>query len=93
VFNNSSLGMIKLEMLGEGYPEFETDHDPVDFAAISRGAGLFARRVEKPVEVADGIREVLACPGPALLDLVTDPKALSIPLTIAAGQVRASPSP
>ena len=79
VFNNSSLGMVKLEMLVEGYPEFETDHDPVDFAAIARAAGLFGRRVEKPGEVADGIREVLAHPGPALLDLVTDPNALSIP--------------
>jgi pyruvate dehydrogenase (quinone) len=88
VFNNSSLGMVKLEMLVEGYPEFGTDHDPVDFAAIAQAAGLFGRRVEKPGEVADGIREVLAHPGPALLDLVTDPNALSIPPTVTAGQVR-----
>jgi pyruvate dehydrogenase (quinone) len=88
VFNNSSLGMVKLEMLVEGFPEHETDHDHVDFAAIARGAGLFARRVEKPTEVADGIREVLAHPGPALLDLVTDPNALSMPPTITADDVR-----
>jgi hypothetical protein len=60
----------------------------VDFAAIARGAGLFARRVEKPAEVPDGIREVLAHPGPALLDLVTDPNALSMPPTITADDVR-----
>jgi pyruvate dehydrogenase (quinone) len=88
VFNNSSLGMVKLEMLVEGFPEHETDHDHVDFAAIARGAGLHARRIEKPGEVADGISEVLAHPGPALLDLVTDPNALSMPPTVTADEVR-----
>lgn len=38
VFNNSSLGMVKLEMLVEGLPEHETDHEPVDYAAIARSA-------------------------------------------------------
>ena len=32
VFNNSSLRMVKLAMLAEGYPEFQSDHDTVDFA-------------------------------------------------------------
>jgi pyruvate dehydrogenase (quinone) len=88
VFNNSSLGMVKLEMLVEGFPEHETDHDPVDFAAIAAGAGLFSRRVEKPAELSDGIAEVLAHPGPALLDVVTDPNALSIPPNITGAEVR-----
>ena len=84
VFNNSSLGMVKLEMLVAGLPEYETDHDHVDFAAIAQGAGLFARRVQDPAAVPDGIAEVLAHPGPALLDLVTDPNALSMPPNITA---------
>ena len=88
VFNNSSLGMVKLEMLVEGFPEYGTDHEQFDFAAIAQGAGLFARRVEQPTDVADGIREVLAHPGPALLDLVTDPNALSIPPVVTANEVR-----
>jgi len=78
--------MVKLEMLGEGYPEFETDHDPVDLAAIARAAGLFGRRVEKPDEVADGIREVLA--PPARRCSTWSPNPLSIPPTITADQVR-----
>jgi pyruvate dehydrogenase (quinone) len=88
VFNNSSLGMVKLEMLVEGFPEHETDHDHVDFAAIARGAGLFSRRVEKPAEVTDGIRAVLEHPGPAVLDVVTDPNALSMPPTVTGDEVR-----
>lgn len=88
VLNNSSLGMVKLEMLVEGFSEYETNHDPVDFATIARGADLFGRRVEKPGEVTDGIREVLAEPGPVLLDLVVDTNALSTPPTVTTGQVR-----
>lgn len=88
VFNNSSLGMVKLEMLVDGLPEFGTDHDRVDFAALARAAGLHARRIEDPADVRDGIREILACDGPALLDVVTDPNALSIPPNVTAAQVR-----
>jgi pyruvate dehydrogenase (quinone) len=88
VFNNSSLGMVKLEMLVDGLPDFGTDHDQVDFAALAKAAGLHSRRVEKPGDVRDGIREILAHDGPALLDVVTDPNALSIPPNITASQVR-----
>jgi pyruvate dehydrogenase (quinone) len=88
VFNNSSLGMVKLEMLVDGLPEFGTDHDHVDFAAIARGAGIHARRVENPGDVRDGIKELLEHDGPALLDVVTDPNALSIPPNITAAQVK-----
>jgi pyruvate dehydrogenase (quinone) len=88
VFNNSSLGMVKLEMMVDGLVEFGTDHDPVDFAAIAQGAGIRSWRVEKPDEVRDRLREFLAHDGPAVLDLVTDPNALSIPPNITASQVK-----
>jgi pyruvate dehydrogenase (quinone) len=88
VFNNSSLGMVKLEMMVDGLQEFGTDHDHVDFAAIARGAGLHARRVEQPGDVRDAIKEFLAHDGPALLDVVTDPNALSIPPNITPAQVK-----
>ncbi|MEC3976700.1 pyruvate dehydrogenase [Amycolatopsis sp. H20-H5] len=88
VFNNSSLGMVKLEMLVDGLPEFGTDHDHVDFAAIARAAGLHSIRVEKAGDVRAGIQELLAHDGPALLDVVTDPNALSIPPNITAAQVK-----
>jgi pyruvate dehydrogenase (quinone) len=72
----------------DGLPDFGTDHDQVDFAALARAAGLHSRRVEKPGDVRDGIREILAHDGPAVLDVVTDPNALSIPPNITASQVR-----
>ena len=79
VFNNSSLGMVRLEMMVAGDPPFETDHESVDFAAIARAAGLYTVRVEKPADLRDGLRSVLDHDGPALLDVVTDPDALEIP--------------
>lgn len=88
VFNNSSLGMVKLEMLVDGLPDYGTDHDHVDFAAIAHGAGLHARRVEQPGDVRDGIKDLLAHDGPAVLDVVTDPNALSMPPNITASQVK-----
>ena len=79
VFNNSSLGMVRLEMMVAGDPPFETDHDSVDYAAIARAAGFFTVRVEKPAELRGALRAVLDHDGPALLDVVTDPDALEIP--------------
>ncbi|MET3804046.1 pyruvate dehydrogenase (quinone) [Nakamurella sp. UYEF19] len=79
VFNNSSLGMVRLEMMVAGDPPFETDHDHVDFAAIARAVGFHAVRVEDPKDLPAALRSVLDHDGPALLDVVTDPDALELP--------------
>ena len=86
-FNNSSLGMVKLEMLVTGFPDFATDHARVDYAAIAKAAGIHAVRIEHPKDVRTGLEEALAHPGPALVDLVTDPNALSIPPHITGTQM------
>jgi pyruvate dehydrogenase (quinone) len=88
VFNNSSLGMVRLEMMVAGDPPYETDHDAVDFAAIARAAGFHTVRVEKPDELRAAMRSVLDHPGPALLDVVTDPNALEIPPHITAEEAK-----
>jgi pyruvate dehydrogenase (quinone) len=87
VFNNSSLGMVKLEMLVTGIPDFQTDHGRVDYAAIARAAGLQAIRVEQPTDVRTSLLDALGHPGPAVVDLVTDPNALSIPPHVTAAQM------
>lgn len=81
-FNNSSLGMVKLEMLVQGLPEFETDHDQVSYAKIAEGAGIKSFRVEDPHKLEKTIAKALAYDGPVLVDIVTDPNALSIPPNI-----------
>ncbi len=87
VFNNSSLGMVKLEMLVQGMPEHETDHEQVNFAKIAEGAGIKHIRIEDPSSARAQIREALDFDGPVLVDMVTDPNALSIPPTLTLEQL------
>lgn len=81
-FNNSSLGMVKLEMLVQGMPEYETDHEHANYAKIAEAAGIKAIRIEDPKKLREGIQEALDYRGPVLVDIVTDPNALSIPPSI-----------
>ncbi len=88
VFNNSSLGMVRLEMMVDGLPPYETDHPAVDYTAVAKGLGIPAVRVEKPGAIREAFTHALNTPGPALVELITDPNALSIPSHITAGQVK-----
>jgi pyruvate dehydrogenase (quinone) len=88
VFNNSSLGMVKLEMLVEGLPDYGTDHEAVDYAAIAEGVGIGAVRITEPKKLKKQLAAALAMPGPVLIDVVTDPDALSMPPKITAQQIR-----
>ncbi|MBW0104898.1 pyruvate dehydrogenase, partial [Pseudonocardia sp. KRD291] len=87
-FNNGSLGMIRLEMMVAGYPSFQTDHGPADLAGIARAAGIDATVVQDPADVRSAVRHALDHRGPSLVDVRTDPNALSIPPHITATQVR-----
>ncbi|MBE2998164.1 pyruvate dehydrogenase [Nocardiopsis sp. HNM0947] len=87
VFNNSSLGMVKLEMMVDGIPAYQTDHQQVDYAAVARALGMRSVRVEDPNDVHEALREALAADVPYLVDVITDPNALSIPSRITADQV------
>ena len=87
VFNNSTLGLVKLEMFVDGYPDFGVDVPGVDYAAVATALGFFARRVDDPGQLKDALREAFAHDGPALVDISTDPLALSLPPTITAKQV------
>ncbi|MEU2513911.1 pyruvate dehydrogenase [Streptomyces syringium] len=87
LFNNSSLGMVELEMMVGGLPAYGTTNHNPDFAAIARAAGAHGVRVEKPKHVRGALRDAFKHKGPALVDIVTDPNALSIPPKIRAEMV------
>ncbi|MER6615004.1 pyruvate dehydrogenase [Streptomyces xantholiticus] len=87
LFNNSSLSMVELEMLVAGLPSFGTTNRNPDFAAIARAAGAYGVRVEKPKHLAGALKDAFKHDGPALVDVVTDPNALSIPPKIRADMV------
>jgi pyruvate dehydrogenase (quinone) len=87
-FNNGSLGMIRLEMMVAGYPSFETDHGVADLAGVARACGIPSVAVDDPADLPKALRTALESAGPYLVDVRTDPNALSIPPHITASQVR-----
>ena len=87
VFNNSTLGMVKLEMLVDGLPDFGVDVPDANYAAVARALGFHAVRVTDPSRIEAAYREAFAHPGPSLVELITDPKALSLPPKIKGAQV------
>ncbi|MFF1836585.1 pyruvate dehydrogenase [Streptomyces sp. NPDC058231] len=87
LFNNSALSMVELEMLVAGLPSFGTTNKNPDFAAVARAAGAYGVRVEKPKQLEGALKDAFKHKGPALVDIVTDPNALSIPPKISAEMV------
>ena len=87
LFDNATLAMVRLEMLVEGLPSFATDSPKIDYAAVAGAMGIHAVRVEKPTDVRAALRDALTRPGPALVDLVTDPRALALPPKITSKQI------
>lgn len=79
VFDNSRLGMVKLEQEQGGLPEFGTVLDNPDLAQVATAMGLASRRVTDPDEVDDAVAWLLAQEGPTLLDVVTNPDEISLP--------------
>jgi len=79
VFNNGRLGMVKLEQEQGGLPEFGTELDNPDLAAVASAMGFQSRRVERAGDVAGAVEWALAQGGPVLLDMVTNPDEISVP--------------
>jgi len=80
VLNNSSLAQIKWEqMLFLGHPEYGCELGSVDFAAVARGFGVTAFRLEDPDACGDILDRALAHDGPALVDAVVDPNEPMLP--------------
>ena len=88
VFNNRSLGMVKLEMEVDGIPDNETDMVNPDFAMIAMAMGFKGINVTKPEEVEGAIHEAFSTNGPVLVNLMTDPNSLALPPKIEWTQIK-----
>ncbi|MFB0493542.1 pyruvate dehydrogenase (quinone) [Methylobacterium sp. OAE515] len=87
VLNNGTLGFVELEMKAAGFLETGVELVNPDFAAMARGAGIHAQRVEDPAALPDAMRAMLDHDGPALLDVVSARQELAMPPEIGAEQV------
>lgn len=88
VFNNRSLGMVKLEMEVDGLPDNETDMVNPDFALVAQAMGFKGITVSNPAEVETSIAHALAENGPVLLNVMTNPNALAMPPKIEWKQIK-----
>jgi len=87
VFNNRSLGMVKLEMEVAGLPDWQTDMPNTNFAAVAEAMGIRGVTVHEPGQVRQALQDALAFDGPVLLNVLTDPNALAMPPKVELGQM------
>jgi pyruvate dehydrogenase (quinone) len=87
VYNNSTLGMVKLEMRVAGYEDFGVDVKNTNFAKMADAVGMRGIRVDDPKSVRSAFEAAFRHHGPVLVDVVTDPDALALPPKIQAKEV------
>jgi len=89
VFNNRSLGMVKLEMQVSGLKDQETNMVNPDFAMVAQAMGIRAYTVTQPEEVDGVLSEALRITDePVLIDIYTSPNALAMPPKISFSQMK-----
>jgi pyruvate dehydrogenase (quinone) len=88
VFNNRSLGMVKLEMEVAGLPDWQTDMANPDFAAVAQAMGIKGVAVHEPADIRQALTEALIYNGPVLINVMTDPNALAMPPKVEFAQVK-----
>lgn len=79
VFNNRSLGMVKLEMEVAGLSDWQTTMLNPDFARVALSMGMAGYNVSNPDDVLPTLTKAFASDGPVLVNIMTDPNALAMP--------------
>ncbi|HET8838952.1 MAG TPA: thiamine pyrophosphate-dependent enzyme [Flavobacteriaceae bacterium] len=87
VFNNRALGMVKLEMLVAGYPDWQTDMVNPPFDKVAEAIGFTAFEIRETKNVEPLLQKALEHPGPVLVNVYTDPNALAMPPDVEWDQV------
>ena len=83
VFNNSALGMVKLEMEVAGLHDYQTDLKNPNFAKLAEAIGIMGVRIENPADVSTGLKKSTSAFRSGAHRCVTDPNAVSLPSHIA----------
>ncbi|MBJ6763772.1 ubiquinone-dependent pyruvate dehydrogenase [Myxococcaceae bacterium JPH2] len=84
IFNNGSLGFVRMEQQVAGLLDMGTTLRNPDFAALAQAIGMRGIRVQDPADVDAAVAEALATPGPALVDAVVSRSELVMPPRITA---------
>jgi len=87
IFNNRSLGMVKLEMRVQGYMDWQTDMVNPDFVKLAESMNISAWEAKEPKNVEPALRSAFEHDGPAIISIYTDQEALAMPPTLKLDQV------
>lgn len=88
IFNNRSLGMVKLEMEVAGLPDWQTTMLNPDFGRVALSMGIAGYNISNPYDVKPMLEKAFASEGPVLINIMTDPNALAMPPKIEFTQMR-----
>ncbi len=79
VFNNRSLGMVKLEMEVAGLKDSETDMINPDFALTAESFGIKGITINEPKSLISSFKEAFEYDGPILVNVMTDANSFAMP--------------
>lgn len=88
IFNNGTLGMVKLEMRVGGYMDWQTDMVNPDFVKLAEAMNISAWEAKESKDVEAALVGGFNHKGPAIINIFTDPNALALPPTIKFDQVK-----
>ncbi|MEM9326775.1 MAG: thiamine pyrophosphate-binding protein, partial [Bacteroidota bacterium] len=73
LLNNAELGKISKEQRAAEFDVWQTSLTNPNFSQFARSCGAFALRVERKEQLDDAFRELLACDGPGMIEVMGDP--------------------
>jgi pyruvate dehydrogenase (quinone) len=88
IFNNGLLGFVDIEMKASGFLPTGTHLDNPDFAKMAESMGIYGVRIQDPGQLSAGLRKAFDHPGPAVIDVLTDPLELVMPPKITVEQAK-----
>jgi pyruvate dehydrogenase (quinone) len=86
VLDNSGFQFVHIEQQEAGIQPYGVEFANPDLAKVAESIGLTGIRVDDPGDVRDAVAQFLATPGPALLDAIVEPDALSLPPHVSFGE-------
>jgi len=88
IFNNGLLGFVDIEMKAAGFLPVGTQLDNPNFAQMAEAIGVYGVRIESPADLEEGLKRALAHPGPAVVDVTTEPLELVMPPKVTLEQAK-----
>jgi len=88
IFNNRSLGMVKLEMRVQGYVDWQTDMINPDFIKLAESMNIAEFEAKETSQAEEALTNGFRHEGPAIINIFTDSNALAIPPAINFDQIK-----